>query len=158
MQFFKNYTLSEKSKLYLVVVIFSVVALCVFTAVTFLWILATKLDVIMTQKAGITYTYFLLIMDRILALWFILIFIPFFVYQLCSKGKNKSDKFISFSSVLVFFIFVIILFSGYYHYFKSYKNNELSNSDLFCKQRVEYVIFDKIIKFSGNRPVKMCQP
>lgn len=138
--------LNSQSKTSITGIIFSIIALFIVTAVAFLFLISDKLDIVMTQAAGITYTYFIQIADRILALLIIFVILPLTIYQLLSKNKSKIDKSISIFSILLLVLFVGIFFGGQYHFLQKYLDGELKGSKMFAAPTIETKIFDKIIK------------
>ena len=149
---FKN--INKKSKIYLTGLLASFILLFLLTAVIFLWVAADKLDILFSQKPGITYTYFMSIMDGVLAGLGIFVLLPLTVYQIFEKEKSHVDRGISIFSVIILLIFTGIFFAGEYHFFQKYKDGELSNSVMFCSKK-EFYVFDKILTKNGeNIPLK----
>ncbi len=156
MKFLEKINVNSESKTYISGTIFFVIALFVITAVIFLALISDKLDLIMTQPAGETYTYFISIMDRILAILTLCVMLPLTIYQNIAQQKSKFDKSISIISLLFLLFLVISFFSGEYYYLKKYQDGELSYSKMFCKPTVETKIFDSILKQKGLVPPEMC--
>lgn len=138
--------LNPQSKTYITGIIFSIIALFIVTAVAFLFLISDKLDVVMTQAAGITYTYFIQIADRILALLIVFVIFPLTIYQLLSKNKSKIDNLISIFSILLMTLLIGIFWGGQYHFLQKYRDGELKGSKMFAVPTIETKIFDKIIK------------
>ena len=158
MKFLEKLNPNEESKIYATGTIFTVVALFVLTGVVFLSLIANRLDIVMSQPADETYTYFIMIMDRLLGLLTLLVIIPLTLYQLFSKNKQEIDKTITLIASIIVLTFIVGFFSGQHYYFKKYSNGELQYSKLFCKQTFETKMFDKVIEKQGKFPPKMCQP
>ena len=64
MKFLGKLNPNEESKLYVTGTIFTIVALFILTGVVFLLLIANKLDIVMSQPADETYTYFISILSR----------------------------------------------------------------------------------------------
>lgn len=156
MKFLEKINVNSESKTYISGAIFFIIALFVVTAVTFLALISDKLDIVMTQPARETYTYFISIMDRILAILTLCVMLPLTIYQNTAQQKSKMDKSISVISLLFLLFLVMSFFSGEYYYLKKYQNGELSYSKMFCKPTIETKIFDNIIKQKGLIPPEMC--
>jgi hypothetical protein len=146
MKFLEKLNPNNESKVYITGVISTVVTLFVVTAVVFLYILSTKLSIIMSQSAKESFTYFVAIMDRILAFVTLFGFLPLSFYQIFSKNKNKFDKIISLFSVILLVALFGVFIGGECHYFQKYKMGDLNNSQLFPTKTFEMTIFDKFIK------------
>ncbi len=144
--------MNPESKTYINVLIFTVIALFIISGATFLILTANKLDIIMRQPPGETYTYFMMIMDRIIALLTVVVIVPISVYQWLSHNKNTVDKITSAASVLIIAAFLGTFFSGELHFYEKYKDGELNKSVMFCKPSVETKIFDKILIKNGITP------
>ena len=157
MKFLEKLNPNEESKFYVTGTIFTIIALFVLTGVVFLSLIANRLDIVMSQPASETYTYFIMIMDRFLGFLTILVIIPLSIYQFLSKDKQEIDKTISFVAIGIILIFVIGYFGGQHYYFKKYSEGELQYSKLFCKPSFETKIFDKMIEKQGKFPPQMCQ-
>ena len=158
MKFLEKLNPNEESKFYVTGTIFTIIALLILTGVVFLLLIANKLDIVMTQPADETYTYFISIMDKILGLLTLVVILPLSLYQLFSKNKQEIDKTISFIAVGIILVFVAGFFGGQHYYFKKYADGELQYSKLFCKPSFETKMFDKIIEKQGKFPPQMCQP
>lgn len=157
MKFLEKLNPNSNSKLYIMGMIFTVVALFILTGVVFLLLIANKLDIVMSQPAGETYTYFISIMDRICGLLIIFVIFPITVYQIATKNKLEIDKTISIVAILILLVFITAFFGGENYYFKKYTDGELKYSKLFCEPTIETKIFDKLIAKNGNFPPQMCQ-
>ena len=138
--------INSESKIYLTGIIITVIALFIITAVIFLFMISNKVDIVMTQSASITYTYFIKIADRILAVLLIFAILPITIYQLLSKNKTNTDKTISLIATFLLVIFTSIFFYGEYYFMKKYSTGELNTSKMFSTPSIETKIFDKIIK------------
>lgn len=158
MKFLEKINLNSESKIYLSGTIISIITLFIVTAVVFLLLVANKLNIVMSQPAGETYTYFISITDRILAVLTIFVMLPLTVYQLLSKSHSKIDETISFVAVILLLVLFITFFGGEYYYMKKYQNGELSYSKMFCNPTIETKIFDQIIIKKGETPPVMCIP
>ena len=158
MKFLEKLNPNEESKFYVTGTIFTIVALFVLTGVVFLLLIANKLDIVMSQPADETYTYFISIMDKILGILTLLVILPLSIYQFFSKNKQDIDKTISFVAVGIILIFVVGFLGGQHYYFKKYAEGELQYSKLFCKSSFETKMFDKVIEKQGKFPPQMCQP
>ena len=158
MKFLGKLNPNEESKLYVTGTIFTIVALFILTGVVFLLLIANKLDIVMSQPADETYTYFISIMDKILGILTLLVILPLSIYQFLSKNKQEIDKTISFVAIGIILIFVVGFFGGQHYYFKKYAEGELQYSKLFCKSSFETKMFDKVIEKQGKFPPQMCQP
>jgi len=150
--------LSIESKTYLNGILFIAVTILILTAVCSLVIVANNLGVVMMQKAKITYTYFIMIMDRILLFSLILGILPLTVIQLISKNKTREDKTLSMLAAVLFVIAFATFANGQYYFYKTYKSGDLSTSGMFCEKLPEIELFNKIIIRSGNHPPQMCLP
>lgn len=157
MKFLEKLNPNSNSKLYITGTFFTVVALFILTGVVFLLLIANKLDIVMSQPAVETYTYFISIMDRICGILTILVIFPITVYQIMSKNKFEVDKTISIVAIAILLGFIIAFFGGENYYFKKYADGELKYSKLFCKPTIETKIFDKLITKNGNFLPQMCQ-
>ena len=158
MKFLEKLNPNEESKIYATGTIFTVVALFVLTGVVFLSLIANRLDIVMSQPADETYTYFIMIMDRLLGLLTLLVIIPLTIYQLFSKNKQEIDKTITLIASIIVLTFIVGFFGGQHYYFKKYSNGELQYSKLFCTQTVETKIFDYILEKQGKFAPQMCLP
>lgn len=156
MKILDKININQESKIYIAGAIYSIFALFIITAVIFIALIADKLDIVMSQPAKETYTYFISIIDRVLAFITIVLIIPISVYQLISKNKSKLDKSISIIVSFILIAFISIFFGGEYYFLKKYKDGELSYSKMFCKPTIETKIFDIIIKQNGEIPPTMC--
>ena len=157
---FKN--LNTKSRIYLIGMAVCIITLFLLTAVVFLWVTADKLDIVFSQKPGITYTYFISIMDRILAILGIFVILPLTLYQIIEKNKSAQDRIISGFSILVILISMGILIflkakGEKLFFFRSYKEGELSHSVMFCSQP-EFEIFNKILTENKQEIPQTCLP
>jgi hypothetical protein len=144
MKIFDKLNLNIETKTYLSGIIFGLIGLFIICAVIFLFILATKLDIVMTTPADETYTYFIAMVDRVLALITLCGILPLTLYQLFSKGKNKTDMMISVVGIVILLAMVTAFFGGEIYFYNKYKNGELNNAKIFNTQTVEMQIFDKI--------------
>lgn len=138
--------LNLQSKTYITGMFFIIITLFILTAVIFLFLISDKLDIVMTQPAGITYTYFIQITDRILALLIVFAILPITVYQLFSKNKSKVDTSLSIFSIILLIGLIGVFFCGQYHFMQKYRDGELNGSKMFSAPTIETKIFDKIIK------------
>lgn len=157
MKFFNKININTASKMYITGTIFAILVLFLVTAVIFLFLTADKLPVIMSQPAKETYTYFISIMDRIMAVLIVFIIIPLSIYQLWAKNKSKPDRITSVCSICIFIIMILCLVSGENYYFQKYRNGELSSSKMFCSPTIETKVFDKIIEHNKEIPPAMCE-
>lgn|SRR5574344_2879778 len=148
---------NSESKTYVLGMIITIISLFVVTAVVFLALVSNELDIVMTQPAGDTYTYFMAVMDRILAISLFVV-IPLTVYLLKSKNKSRLDKIISLFSGIILLALIITFFGNQYFYMKKYQNGDLSHSKMFCQPTVETKIFDQIIIWKNGVPPTMCVP
>jgi tetrahydromethanopterin S-methyltransferase subunit E len=146
MKFLEKLNPNSETKVYVVGAISTVITLFVVTAVVFLYILSSKLSIIMSQSAKESFTYFVAIMDRILALVTLFGFLPISFYQIFSKNKNKFDRLVTTFSVVLLVVLFGVFVGGECHYFQKYKLGELNNSQLFQTKTFEMTIFDKFIK------------
>ena len=158
MKFLEKLNPNEESKIYITGTIFTVVALFVLTGVVFLSLIANRLDIVMSQPADETYTYFIMIMDRLLGILTLFVIIPLTIYQLFSKNKQEIDKTISIIASVIVLTFIIGFFGGQHYYFKKYADGELQYSKLFCKQTAETKFFDSILEKQGKFAPQRCQP
>lgn len=158
MKFLEKINVNSESKAYIAGTIFTIAALFLITAVIFLVLIANKLDIVMTQAAGDTYTYFISIMYRILAVLSVIIIIPLTIYQLKSKNKSKIDETVSITASILVLALIVTFFGGEYYYLKKYKDGELSYSKMFCNPTIETRIFDRIIEHEQGIPPTMCLP
>jgi len=136
--------MNSASKLYINGITAAIITLLIITGIVFLLVLANRLDIVMNSKPAITYTYFVMIMDRIIAFVFILSVIPLSVFQWFSKDKMPADKIISGFSVLLILVFCSVLLFGECHFYDKYKNGELDGAVLFASPVFEMKIFDRI--------------
>lgn len=157
MKFIENINVNSESKIYLSGILFSVIALFIITGIVFLVLIAGKLDIVMTQPADETYTYFIMIMDRIIFLLSILVIIPLTIYQITAKNKSQIDTTVSISAITIILLLLVAFFGGEYYYLKKYKTGDLSYSKMFCSQTIETKIFDSIITGNGETPPLMCK-
>ena len=158
MKFLEKLNPNEESKIYVTGTIFTIVALFVLTGVVFLSLIANRLDIVMSQPADETYTYFIMVMDRLLGILTLFVIIPLTIYQFLSKNKQEIDKTISIVASVIVLTFIVGFFGGQHYYFKKYADGELQYSKLFCKQTAETKFFDKILEKQGKFPPQMCQP
>ncbi len=157
MKFINKLNPNEASKIYIMGTIFTIVALFVLTGIVFLSLIANRLDIVMSQPASETYTYFIMIMDRLLGCLTLLVILPLTIYQIHSKNKQDIDRTISIIAYAIIFTFTIGFLGGENYYFKKYSDKELQYSKLFCRPTAETKIFDKIIIKRGEVPPQMCQ-
>lgn len=157
MKILEKINISSASKLYIIGMIYAVVALFVALAVVFLYIIADKLPIVMNQPAGVTYTYFVAFIDRILAILILFVFLPLTCYQLFAKVVSKTDRTISLAGVIVLLVTGFIFAGGEYHFLKKYQSGDLNSSKMFCNSTVETKIFDRIITSGGGTPPQMCK-
>lgn len=157
MKFINDLNPNEASRFYIVGIIVAVVALFLITGVVFLMLVANKFNIIMSQPAGDTYTYFIAIMDRILAILAVFVVLPLTLYQICSKNKSKIDNIISLVALLILFAFVGVFFSGEYFFFKKYSEGKLNNSKLFCEKMIEMKVFNRILIMQNVQLPKMSE-
>ncbi len=153
MKFLDDINLNQASKVCISGIIYTVVVMFVLMAVVFLWILATKLPIVMSQPSGETYTYFVSIMDRILLFVIVFAIVPIIGYQVFSKDKSNADTIVSLVSVVVAVVMIVVFAGGEMYYFKKYSNGELSYSQMFCSETIETKIFNTIVI-----PPQMCLP
>lgn len=158
MKFLEKININSESKTYITGAIFFVITLFLLTAVVFLVLISDKLDIVMTQPAGETYTYFIAIMDRILAVLSVCMMIPLTIYQIASKQKSKIDHTVSYIAGCLLVVIAAAFIGGEVYYFKKYNAGELSYSKMFCKPTVETKIFDSILQKQNKHSPKMCQP
>jgi uncharacterized membrane protein YwzB len=144
MKIFDKLNINKESKIVVSGMIFAIIALFIVVAVVFLGIFATKLNLVMTQPANETYTYFISIADRILFIFMIFGILPLSCYQIFSKDKNKTDIAICTVVVTILLAMLIAFFGGEYYFYKKYKSGELNNAKIFDNQTIEMKIFDKI--------------
>ena len=153
MKIFDNINLNQESKICLSGIIYIFATIFVLMAVVFLWILATKLPIVMSQPSGETYTYFISIIDRILLFWGLFVVFPLTLYQVLSKNKSNTDIVVSIIAASIFLIILLVFVGGEMYYFKKYSKGELSYSQMFCKHTVEMKLFDNFVI-----PPQMCLP
>jgi uncharacterized BrkB/YihY/UPF0761 family membrane protein len=153
MKLLEDINLNQSSKICLTGLIYTIVVMFVLMAVVFLWILATKLPIVMSQPSGETYTYFVAIIDRILLFVILFVVFPLSLYQILSKNKSKSDVIVSAAASAILLIMLFVFAGGEMHYFKKYSNGELSYSQMFCNKTFEMKIFDNFVI-----PPQMCLP
>ena len=134
--------ISKESRIYILSVIISIFILFLITSVIFMALIADKLDIVVNQSAKITYTYFISIMDRLLALFIIFIILPVTIYQMVSKNKSNGDKTVSSLSLFILLAFIFVFLGGEYNFYKTFKNGELNSSQLFNSNRIEFKIFN----------------
>ena len=158
MKFLEKLNPNEESKIYVTGTIITIVALFVLTGVVFLSLIANRLDIVMSQPADETYTYFIMVMDRLLGILTLFVIIPLTIYQFLSKNKQEIDKTISIIASVIALTFIVGFFGGQHYYFKKYADGELQYSKLFCKQTAETKFFDKILEKQGKFAPQMCQP
>lgn len=156
MKFLNKININTESKMYITGTIFAIISLFLVTSVIFLFLTADKLPIIMSQPARETYTYFISIMDRIMAVLIVFIIIPLSIYQLRSKNKSKPDRITSVFSICILIIMILCFACGENYYFQKYSNGELSSSKMFCSPTIETKVFDKIIKHNKEIPPAMC--
>ncbi len=156
MKILDKINMNSESKAYITGVICSIVTLFIVTAVIFLFLIANRLDTVMTQPAGETYTYFMVIMDRILILLIVFGLLPLTTYQIYSKAKSKIDGIISVIASILLIASTVTFFGGEFHYMEKYKTGKLSYSKMFCNPTIETKIFDKILTKQGEEIPKMC--
>ncbi len=156
MKFLEKLNISKESKIYVIGIIAMIIVLFLVTAVVFLALISDKLDVVMTQSAGITYTYFIQVMDRILAILTVFVVFPLTIIQFSSKTKSKVDDTVSFSAIIVLIVMIATFFGGEYHFFQKYKDGKLSQSKMFCNQSAEIRTFNAILKKQGEDIPLMC--
>ena len=156
MKFLEKLAPNEASRFYITGIILSVVALFIMTGVVFLMLVANKLNIIMSQPAGDTYTYFMVVMDRILAVLTVFVVIPMTIFQISAKNKFKIDETVSFIAVGILIAFICTFLSGEYFFFKKYSEGKLNNSKMFCGDMIEKKIFNQIIISRGSTPPQTC--
>ncbi len=156
MKFLQNMKINAESKMYITETIFNICALFIISAVCFLVMVTKNIDYVMAQNAKITYNYFILIMDRILAIISVVGIIPSTIYQIVSKNKSHIDKIISLWAILVIFVILLILSAGQYNIYKAYKNGDLNNSKMFCSQKIEYEIYNSILRQQNEKIPNIC--
>lgn len=157
MKFLEKININSESKIYLTGAIFSVIALFLVTGIIFLVLIAGKLDIVMTQPADETYTYFIMIMDRIIAFITIFIILPLTCYQIFAKNKSQVDTTVSMISVGIVLILLVAFFGGEYYFLKKYRTGDLNYSKMFCSKTIETRVFDRIITTQGDTPPVTCQ-
>lgn len=158
MKFLEKINVNSESKIYITGAIFFVITLFLLTAVVFLVLISGKLNIVMTQPAGETYTYFIAIMDRILAILSVCLIFPLTVYQILTKQKSKLDLMVSGIAGGILIIIFTAFIGGEIYYFKKYSAGELSYSKLFCKPTLETKIFDLILEKQNKSFPRMCLP
>ena len=137
-------SISNESKIYIYGIIFSILGVLVISSVIFMFLIANRLDTVVSQNTKITYTYFIFIMNRILLLITTFFIIPLSVYQYKFR-RTKADKITGLFSILLILISICTIFLGEYNFFHTYKNGELQNSPMFSKPTLETKIFDRIL-------------
>lgn len=157
MKILEKINISSASKLYIIGMIYAVVALFVALAVIFLYIIADKLTIVMNQPAGVTYTYFVAFVDRILAILTLFVILPLTCYQVFAKAISKTDKTVSVVGIIVLLAIAFVWGGGEYHFLKKYQDGDLSSSKMFCNPTIEAKIFDRIIEHNGGTIPQMCQ-
>lgn len=157
MKFLDKFNLNSESKIYLSGVIFSVIALFLITGIVFLILFAAKLNIVMTQPADETFSYFLLIMDRIIAILTILAILPLTIYQIFSKNKSQLDTVVSMSGLIIFIIILSAFLGGEKYVMQKYTSGDLNYSKMFCSKTIETKTFDYIITKQGQTPPITCQ-
>ena len=104
----KKINFNSASSAYITGILITVVAIFIISGVVFLTLLANKLDTVMSSPSAITYTYFMMIMDRVILFAFIFAVLPLSFYQWFSKDtKLSTDKAVSLISVFVIFAFIL---------------------------------------------------
>lgn len=156
MKIIDKLNINQESRIYLTGASFTIIAMFIVMAVLFLWIISNNLNIIMTQPGDETYTYFISIMDRVLAFTTILIIIPLSIYQIFAKNKSQVDRTVSLTAFILIFVLCIIFFGGEYFYFNKYSEGELSYSKMFCTPTIETKTFDKIILKNSAQIPQMC--
>ena len=147
----KKINFNSASSAYMTGILITVVAIFIISGVVFLALLANKLDTAMSSPSAITYTYFMMIMDRVILFAFIFAVLPLSFYQWFSKDtKLSTDKTVSLISVFVIFAFILTFISGELHFLDKYKEGKLENSKLFSSHQIEMQIFDKMLNNSTN--------
>lgn len=145
----KNLNLNSVSSAYITGILITIIAIFVISGVFFLLLLANKLDTVMNSPSAITYTYFMMIMDRVILIALVFAIFPLSMYQWLSKlQKSSSDKVVSIISLFVIFAFIFTLISGELHFLNKYKEGSLANSKLFSSKQIEMQVFDKILNSS----------
>jgi len=142
----KKFNLSTASKTYLTGIFVTVLTLFIISGVIFLLLISNKLDIVMNSKPSDTYTYFIMIMDRILFILTFCAVLPLSIYLWFSKEKTSVDKIICGLSFFIILTFIISFFGGEMRFYNKYTKGELVNSKLFTQQTIEMKFFDKYIK------------
>ncbi len=147
----KKIEFNSATSAYLTGILITIVAIFIISGVFFLVLLANKLDTVMSSPSAITYTYFMMIMDRVILFAFIFAVLPLSFYQWFSKdSKLGTDKIVSVVSVFVIFAFILTFVSGELHFLDKYKEGKLEHSKLFSSHQIEMQIFDKMLNNSAN--------
>lgn len=147
----KKIEFNSATSAYLTGILITIVAIFIISGVFFLVLLANKLDTVMSSPSAITYTYFMMIMDRVILFAFIFAVLPLSFYQWFSKdSKLGTDKIVSVVSVFVIFAFILTFVSGELHFLDKYKEGKLENSKLFSSHQIEMQIFDQMLNNSAN--------
>lgn len=147
----KKINFNSATSVYITGILITVAAIFIISGVFFLVLLANKLDTVMSSPSAITYTYFIMIMDRVILFAFIFAILPLSFYQWCTKdSKSPSDKLVSTISIFVIFAFIFTFISGELHFLDKYKEGKLENSKLFSTHQIEMQIFDKMLNNSAN--------
>lgn len=145
----KKINLNPASSTYVTGIILAVVTVFILSGVIFLLLVSNRLDIVMSSPSAVTYTYFMMIMDRIIAGVFVLWVLPLTIYQWSaaakSADKTRADKAVSLISVLVLLIAGVIFLSGEMHFFEKYKEGQLYGTGLFAAPTIETRIFNRIL-------------
>jgi len=144
----KKIDISSASAAYISGMILAAVTIFILSGVIFLLLIANRLDIVMSSPSAVTYTYFMMIMDRILLFGFLFWVLPVSIYQWTSvaKSENKThaDKGVTALSIIILLVYIVIFISGELHFLDKYKDGSLFDAGLFNLPTVETQIFDKI--------------
>jgi len=142
----KKISLNSASKIYINGIIASVITIFIVTGVVFLLVVSNKLDIVMNSEPGVTYTYFVMIMDRIIALAIILAVLPLSIYQWISKDKTARDRVVCAISVIIFALCCMVLICGEMRFYDKYQSGGLNGTQLFSEPVIEMKIMDSFYK------------
>lgn len=144
----KKIDINSASATYISGMILAVVTIFILSGVIFLLLVSNRLDIVMSSPSAVTYTYFMMIMDRILLFAFLFGVLPLSIYQWVSVSKSETkthaDKGVTALSIIILLVYIIVFISGELHFLDKYKDGSLFDSGLFKFPTVETQIFDKI--------------